>query len=229
MFESTKGALMNGRIAAIIFSLSLCLPATIFAQPTTAPTTQVSADSTTPKGTLMVLNHATAAGDSATVRKLMQVATTQESRVAEALLSRTDAFSKFRQAAVKAFGADGAAKLTGNENDAAAADQAIAKADVTVDHDKAVVQMDGQAVNLVKVDGDWKLSLAGLTAGLAPADVDRMLDQMQVFVAVMSQTTDEVSQGKYKSPDEVNDAIRAKLATAMMQKEQAATQPTTAP
>jgi hypothetical protein len=218
---------MNGRIAAMIFAIAFCLPATIFAQPTTAPTTQVIADPTTPKGTLTLLNRATANGDTGTVRKLMHVATTQESRVADALVNRTDAFSKFRQAAVKSFGADAAAKLTGNETDAAAADQAIAAADVTIQNDKAVVQMEGQAVNLVKIGGDWKLSLAGLTAGLAPADVDRMLAQMQMFVTVMSQTTDEVSQGKYKSPDEVNDAIRAKLATAMMQQEHATTQPAT--
>lgn len=214
------------RIAAIIILSGLFLSPKIYAQPATAPTTQVEADPTTPKGTLTLLNRATAKGDSEGVRKLMHVATTQESRVADALVNRTAAFAKFREAAVKSFGADAAAKLTGSDEESTAAEQAIQRANVSVDNDKAVVQMDGQPVNLVKIDGNWQLSLAGLTNGLAPADVDRMLDQMKQFVGIMSQTTDELSQGKYKSPDEVSDAMRARLAAAMMQ-QAPATQPTT--
>jgi hypothetical protein len=216
------------RIAVIIISLAIFSSTKIFAQPTTAPTTQAQADPTTPKGTLTLLNRATAVGDTASVRKLMHVATTQESRVADALVNRTAAFAKFRDAAVKSFGADAASKLTGDQAETDAAEQAIQHADVTIDKDKATVQMDGQPVNLVKVDGNWQLSLAGLTAGLSPADVDKMLDQMSLFVSIMSQTTDELAKGKYKSPDEVNDAMRARLATAMMQA-QPTTQPTSAP
>ena len=212
------------RIAAIIISLVIFSSTPTFAQPTTAPTTQ--ADATTPKGTLTLLNRATAKGDTDVVRKLMHVATTQESRVADALVNRTAAFAKFRDAAVKSFGADAAAKLTGSQEETSAAEEAIQHADVTIDNDKAVVQMDGQPVNLVKIDGNWQLSLAGLTAGLSAADVDRMLNQMGLFVTVMSQTTDELSQGKYKSPDEVNEAMRTKLAAAMMQQQgQPSTQP----
>jgi hypothetical protein len=217
------------RIAAIVILISIGFSASTFAQPATAPTTQTQADPTTPKGTLTLLNRATAKGDTETVRKLMHVATTQESRVADALVNRTAAFSKFRDAAVKSFGAEVAAKLTGNEAETNAAEQAIQRADVTINNDKAVVQMDGQPVNLVKVDGNWQLSLADLTAGLQPAEVDKMLNQMKTFVSIMSQTTDELGQGKYKSPDEVNDAMRARLATAMMQQEQSATQPTSQP
>ena len=199
---------MKVRLGVIVAMLGMMLPSVIFAQPATAPTTQET-DSTTPRGTLTLLNRATANGDTASVRKLMNASTTQESRIADALVMRTDAFTKFRQAAVKSFGAEAASKLTGTEEETAAAEKAIQSADVKIDNDKAIVQMENQPVNLVKVEGMWKLSLAGLAAGMAPADVDKMLEQMKTLASVMVQTSDEVSQGKYKSPDEVNDAVRA--------------------
>jgi hypothetical protein len=219
------------RVAVVIIAMGILLQGKTFAQPTTAPATQeVAADSTTPKGTLTLLNRATASGDSASVRKLMHASTTQESRIADALVARTEAYTKFRQAAVKSFGEDAASKLTGTKEETAAAEQAIARADVKIDDDKAMVQMGPQPVNLVKIDGVWKLSLAGLAEGLAPGDVDKMLDQMKILSSVMTQTSDEVTAGKYKSPDEVNDAVRGKLASAMLQAEApATTQPTTAP
>ncbi|HMB94956.1 MAG TPA: hypothetical protein VKK61_02850 [Tepidisphaeraceae bacterium] len=215
------------QFAALVFAIVIASSTAAFAQPTTAPTSQ-PADSTTPQGTLKLLNRATAGGDGATIRKLMFVSTTQESRVADTLVNRTQTYAKFRAAAVKTFGEAGAAKVAGDD-EKDNADAAIDQAEVKIDGDKAIVQMQGQPVNLLKVDGIWKLSLAGLTEGLPATEVDKMLDQMKMFIAVMSQTTDEVNQGKYKSADEVNDAIRAKLATVMMQAQEAATQPTTAP
>src|SRR5450432_2931408 len=178
---------MTVRFAALVAMFGFILPTAIFAQPTSAPTTQET-DSTTPKGTLTLLNRATSNGDTASVRKLMHASTTQESRIADALVMRTEAYTKFKQAAVKSFGQEAASKLTGSEEETAAAEKAIQNADVKIDNDKAVVQMEGQPVNLVKVDGMWKLSLSGLASGLPPADVDKMLEQMKTLATVMTQT-----------------------------------------
>ncbi len=223
---------------AVAVMLSGCwLASGVLAQePTTAPTSApasqevVVADSSTPKGTLKLLSQATESGDTAQVRDLMVADTPQEQKLAEVLMERTAIYAKFRQAAAKAFGDAAADQLTGHSPaEAAAAEQRIVQADVKMEGDKASLEMEGQPVNLVRVDGKWKLSMGNLTSGMEAGDVDQRMQQIKMLSEVVVQTTDELNQGKYKTADEVNDAIRSKLASAMLKTAESATQPATAP
>jgi hypothetical protein len=86
-------------------------------------------------------------------------------------------------------------------------------------------------VQLVKVDGKWKLPVGKLTEGMQPEDVNRRLTEFKTLSSVVSDVTSEVGTGKYKTADEVSDALRGKLATAMLaaQSAEGAAQPATKP
>lgn len=214
--------------------------------PATAPASQpaAAADPTTPKGTLTMLSRATQSGDSASVRELFHASNPQQEKMIDLMLERTSAFAKFRQALVAKFGEEAAMQLTGNSAaDEAAAEVRINQAVVSIDADKAVVQMKAEMpgepqpdpVQMVKVDGKWKLPMAVLTEGMAAADIDANLRKVKMLSDVVISTTSEVTGGKFKTADEVNDAIRGKLASAMLAEAAAAegkapaTMPTTGP
>lgn len=216
------------------------------AAPATAPASQpaAAADSSTPKGTLTLLSRATQSGDSSTVKDLFHSTTPQQQKMVDLMLERTEVFAKFRQALAKAFGEDAATQLTGSSPaDEAVAEGRINQAMVKIDADKASVQMksetpgdpDPDAVQMVKVDGKWKLPMSALTEGMGAADVESGLRKIKMLSEVVTQTTNEVTSGKFKTAEEVNDAIRGKLASAMLADAAAAagnapaTQPTTAP
>jgi len=225
-------------IVVVLLTL-MSIPAALLAQeapaaPATMPAagaaTQpaVPADSTTPKGTLTLLSRATESGDTSAVRGLLNVTNPTEQKLADVLMQRTEVYAAFRKAAVKSFGEDAANQLTGNTAaDAAESESRIQQADVKIDNNKATAAMEGQPVNLIKVGDKWKLSLETLTAEMPAGDVDQKLQQIKMLSDVVKQTTGEINQGKFKSPEEVNDAIRAKLASVMLQAP--ATGPATAP
>lgn len=222
----------TGPLAMLLVALCglLLMIGTSRAQPTTAPTTQMAADPTTPKGTLTLLARATASGDSASVRSLLHVTTPQEEKLADILMDRNDVNVKFKAAATKAFGEEVANQIAPNAVDE---EQRIERAEVKIDEDKATVKLDEESdpVSLVKVDGKWKLTLAALTAGIPAAEIDVRLDQMNMLSSVVKEATTELNEGKYKTPDELGDAIRGKLTERVLkqQAEAAATQPATQP
>lgn len=216
------------------------------AAPSTAPASQpaAAADSTTPKGTLTMLSRATQSGDSASVRDLFHASNPQQEKMIELMLERTSVFAKFRQALVAKFGEEAAMQLTGNSAaDEAAAEVRINQAVVKIDGEKAAVQMKAEMpgeqepdpVQMVKVDGKWKLPMAVLTEGMPAADIESNLRKVKMLSDVVISTTTEVTGGKFKTAEEVNDAIRGKLASAMLAEAAAAesktpaTMPTTGP
>jgi hypothetical protein len=198
----------------------------------------VVADPTTPKGSLTMLSRAAQSGDSSGVRDLFYSTTPDQKKIADTLLDRTEVYAKFRMAIVKAFDEKAAEQLTGiREGDDAAAEQRIAQADVKTDSDKATVTMKPEGpgapeeppIQMVRVDGKWKLPMAAMTEGMAAGDVDERISQIKLLSVVVTQLTGEVSQNKYKTVDEVADALRGKLASAMLSAAGATTKPATAP
>jgi hypothetical protein len=200
--------------------------------PATAPTSRpdIPADPSTPQGTLKLLSQATESGDTSKVRDLMAATSPQEQKLTEVLMERTAVYARFRQSAVKAFGQPAADQLTGHDpRQDADNEQRINQADVKIDGDNASLEMDGQPVNLVRVEGKWRLSLGNLTAGMSPAEIEQRMREIKMLSDVVSQTMDQIDQGQYKAADEVNEAIRNKLASAMLKSVEATTQPTTNP
>jgi hypothetical protein len=196
------------------------------APPTTAPATRpaavdgppVAADSTTPQGTLMVLSRAAASGETTDARELFHTANARQSQVADAMLEKTRTDASFRKTVVNALGEEAAKKIVGDAAaDAAESESRIRAAEVKIQGSKATVDMGDRPVTLVQVDGKWKVPVADLVEGMSEADVDQTTTQVKIWSTVVKQVTDEVNGGKYKTADEVQDALMGKLATAQLQ------------
>lgn len=201
--------------------------------PTTAPTSMpatepVVADSTTPKGTLLVLSRATAAGDTKTVANLLAVDSEQDRKLADALMRRNIINVKFRNALSKSFGEEVATQMAGSASDD---EGRIASGAVDIKDDTATVHMgdNGEPVNLVKTPDGWKLSLKGLTGDMKPEQIDEQLAKMKVVVDAIDHVTDEITAAKYKSPDDVANALRNRLMAAATPTTAPAAAPTTQP
>jgi hypothetical protein len=202
-------------------------------QPTTAavttqpvdPANDIAPEPSTPKGTLLLVSRALAAGDTGTARQLIHAVTPQDQKLLDLLMSRTQANANFRRAAADAFGAEAASQLAADPAaELAQSEQRIRQANVDIDGDRATVQMDNNRIELLRQQGQWKLAMSNLTAGMDAADVERHMRLMQVFRDVVVQTTEELTAGNYKTVEQVSDAIRSKLASEMLK---ASTAPTT--
>jgi len=189
------------------------------------PATDIAAEPSTPKGTLLLVSRALAVGDTATARQLIHAVTPQDQQLLDLLMSRTQANANFRRAAAAAFGAEAASQLAADPAaELAQSEQRIRQANVALDGDMATVQMDNNRIELLRQQGQWKLAMSNLTAGMDAADVERHMRLMQVFRDVVVQTTEELTAGEYKTVEQVSDAIRGKLASEMLR---ASTAPTT--
>ncbi|HWP41292.1 MAG TPA: hypothetical protein VNL70_10240 [Tepidisphaeraceae bacterium] len=190
------------------------------------PADDIAPEPSTPKGTLLLVSRALAVGDTATARQLIHAVTPQDQKLLDLLMSRTQANANFRRAAADAFGAEAASQLAADPAaELAQSEQRIRQADVAIDGDQATVQMDNNRIELLRQQGQWKLAMSNLTAGMDAADVERHMRLMQVFRDVVVQTTQELTAGEYKTVEQVSDAIRSKLASEMLK---ASTAPTTA-
>jgi hypothetical protein len=183
---------------------------------------QEAADPTTPKGMLVMLARATQAGDSAAIRNLFHYDSPLEQKLVEAIAEHVEARTKIRNAAVKAFGQEVADQIASNTID----EDRIRTAEVKVEGDKATVRIpnDPQILSLVKVDGQWKMSVSPMTKGRSKDEVEQQLEQMKILAGIVRETAGELEQGKYTTPQQLDDAIRGKRARAMAPKPSPTTQ-----
>src|SRR5439155_1793562 len=116
--RASTGDPMSSRLLAICL-LTLALTSLVTAQPssTTAPATtqaSVKADQSTPRGALKSLTVAMNNGDAAGIKSVFSPTGDVENKMVDAVVNQQQALMKFRDAAVTAFGADEARKLTGD-------------------------------------------------------------------------------------------------------------------
>lgn len=193
-----------------------------------APVKTVAADQTTPQGTLILLTRAMQSGNAQSAVPLLHSINANESALAGLLVQSIDVNLKFKNAVAKAYG-DGVAEMfVGGAADADAAEKRISAAKVTIDGQAATIQPDenSEPVKLIQVDGIWKLSMAAIGSG----EISQTVKELKLRLDVLSAISDDVNAGKFKSPQEMSDAIRGRMAAAALQAASAATsQPATAP
>jgi hypothetical protein len=219
--QTSKGAWSFRRFLRLqlfwsLFVVSWNLPAHGQA-PATAP-----ADQSTPQGALVLLARATQAGDIDGLVRLFHTTDATQKRYVETLAQQANAMAGYNQAVVKAFGQDVADKIANNSID----EERLRSAKAKIDGDKAVAQIGAgiEPYELVRVDGAWRVSPAQLTRGKTPAMVQQDLDQMKQLSDVLKEVSQELLNGKYKTPEQLDDAIRGKRLRAM-----SGGAPTTAP
>jgi hypothetical protein len=176
--------------------------------PATAP-----ADPSTPQGALVIIARATQAGDADSLRKGFHVTTPDEQKYLDAVAEQAAAMAAIREATVKAFGQEAADRISQNTID----EDRIRAAKATVEGDKATVQVadSPEPYFLVRVGGVWKLSLAKLAAGKNQQIMQQQLDQMKQMSGVMREAAKELGEGKYATPEQLVDGVRAKMIRAM--------------
>jgi hypothetical protein len=206
---------------------TLVIPAALGAAPppppstgsTSAPATTSpavpNADQTTPRGALRLLSEAMDAGEGAKMRQVLQGVSPDEQKMIDALVSYREAIAKFGKSAVTAFGAEDAKKLTGDTIARQSESlTALANLPEKVDGDHAVVGPDTEPqeqIHLERVNGQWKVLVGKLIGQVQPAEAKRVLDDMAARTRVFNDTSRELDDNRYKSPEEAGQALQMKM------------------
>jgi hypothetical protein len=208
------------------------------AAPSTTPTSAPAApvipiNTTSPRGTMKVLSQAMEAGDSAAIKKVMHASNPAEEKMVDAMSGQAEAIGKLKSASVAKFGAQEAKKLVGDT--AAQLAQAMLMFDAAgekIEGNNATVSPQGdpqQAIHLVKVGNDWKLSVADMARQVPAGQIDRALADMNLQAKILSEIADGISKGQYKTPEEAGKDLQQKLIRAAMEQAATATAPSSGP
>jgi hypothetical protein len=216
---------------------ALCVASSAFSQPTstTAPATtqaSVATDQTTPRGALKVLTVAMNKGDATTIKSVFAPSSPLEDKMVAAVLGQQSAMMNFHNAAVKAFGEADAKKLPPGDVDAAVAESlsALDKFPEAVTGDTATVGEGEQVLHLKKQGEKWTLPVSSLAPQITAENVDQQLAAMGEQSKVLTDMTEDMNAGKYKTADDAGKALQLKAMQQMMSHQGgAATQPSTAP
>src|SRR5438874_1414135 len=164
--------------------LTFSLTTFVMAQPatSTAPATtqaSVKADQSTPRGALKSLTVAMNKGDAMGIKSVFSPNGDVENKMVDAVVNQQKALMKFRDAAITAFGADEARKLTG-DLDAAQAESLAALDQVPekITGDEATVGDGDQLVHLKKQGEKWTLPVNTLAPQINAQTVDQELSQV---------------------------------------------------
>jgi hypothetical protein len=209
-------------------------PAAATAAPATKPTTAAAAaaipkDQSTPKGALRVLADSMEAGDAQRIRGVLHASNAAEQKMAEGMVDLATALAELKTNAIGAFGKQGAMPLTDDtEAMAAAGLERLVAATETVDPsgDRATVTLPdaGEApAVVVKVEGQWRFPVAELARGSSEAEVKDGIELAAGQAKVMREVAAEVKQGKYKTADEVRQALDQRVMQFVTARQAAAT------
>ena len=161
------------------------------------------------------------------MKQLFLATTPAESRMIEADAEMAAALARLREAAVKAYGAQGANIITG-ETDASAVESAsrIDAADVVITGDVATVTYRDQKNSpwvLKKVDGHWRIPVAQMGKPMDPASLDQRLSDLAAQRHVVDEMAEQIRQRKFTTPEQAREIWRTRILQA------ATSQPATRP
>jgi hypothetical protein len=142
----------------------------------------------------------------------------------KAIAEMANSLSRMRQAAIAAFGIEGARGLAGNPGALADGLAQVDAAEEKVMGNSATLQMGdtnapgGGALKVTRVGAEWRVPMAELSKGRDPKEIEANLEQAQIQKDVVEDIATELSAGKFKSADEAMEAWKAKMMQAAMQK-----------
>ncbi len=180
-------------------------------RPTSAPA--VKEDQTTPVGALMVFMRAMQSGDVNRIRPLLSAATPDENIVAQLITNTAQANGEFRRTIIPLFGEEVADIYTGGTAEMEATVQAISQVSAKVEGDAATIDLGPgtEPMKLVKVGPSWLLKVENKD----PSRLAKELEMARSDLRILTELTNDLREGKYKTPLELRDARRAKQAAAM--------------
>jgi hypothetical protein len=174
-------------------------------------------EQSTPKETLKAFARATREADRQKLRACLHAADGNEARMADAMVDATTALARLRLAAIGKFGEARSRELNGgvpSEDEIRLMDAAAEK----IDGDRATVTMKNGPrsgeMQLVRIDGVWKIAVGQGTAGKAPELIDAEITSLQKTAGVVGEVADEVAAGKYKTAREAAESLAVKAQRA---------------
>jgi hypothetical protein len=186
----------------------------------------VSADQTSPRGTVKMLTEAMEKGSPEEIGKLLHTEKPIEKRVADSMIEMASVISTLRQTSIKRFGQEAETEFKEDPT-------RIDKASETVEGDMARVSYPdtpvAAAIVLKQVDGQWVLPVSELVRDVPQEYLEELLVQRQVEIRLIREISEELAQGKYNSVQETMDSLQGRIQRAVMQQSPPATQPSTQP
>ena len=127
---------------------------------------------------------------------------------------------RLRDAAVAKFGEAGAKQFNGNIPDESHLGR-IDAATEQVDSDNATVVVQGadgkpQSMFLVRVDGQWKISVTKGLGATKPDQMESKLSTLTMTSKILSEVASGIESGEYKSADEAAGAVKQKVTHAFL-------------
>lgn len=179
-------------------------------QPTTGP-----AGASTPLGALRVLNLGLRDGDAKAIEAVLLATTPQEQRMVKAQAGYAASLARLHQAALAAFGEDGARTVTSDlEAESAQGLAAIDKAEVTIKLDDATVQYPGAQdppLRLKRVGGFWKIALWPLGQEANPRTVDQRVSDLDQLTREAALLGADIAKAKFPDAEKAAQAWRNRV------------------
>jgi hypothetical protein len=184
----------------------------------TQPTTVPVADLSTPRSALRALNKAMREGDVETIKRVFLVRSPAQERMVDADAQMAAALAALREAAVKAFGEEGAKTITGDS--AAGTAQSTARIDsaqIAIQGDTATItypdEKDSPFV-LKRVNLEWKVPVSQLNKPLEPAALEQRLEDLAVQRNVVHEITRGIRGGAFSNAEQAREAWQSRILQA---------------
>ena len=160
-------------------------------------------DLSSPKSALKALSAALHNGDRAAALAIIYSANSQDAQIAAVTVDLAEATAALREAALKAFGKDGAAALVPDAAGASEAVKRIDSATETYSADRKTVTLRAADSNapiaqMVQINGNWCLPISDLAKDLE-GDVEQNLRQAAAQIKAVREIAAQVSAGKFKT------------------------------
>jgi RNA polymerase sigma factor (sigma-70 family) len=169
---------------------------------------KLTADRTTPKGTMLVMINALEKGDANAYIESFVFKTDEEVKLKPALEALVAASARFNRAMSDKFGAEAARSELPNMPLMLPAD-IIDSAQQNIQGDSATVSISaggksGRPIQFTKVNGEWKMAADGFVH-LSPAVMNDIYGRI---IQALNQTTPEIPQGKFQTAMEAVDKMK---------------------
>jgi hypothetical protein len=196
----------------------------------TAPTS-APVDQTTPKGALKFLARALEAGDRKMLLDVLDAASPNERKIAEATAGLAEATAELRRASIQTFGETASGALGVNMS---AVSEAMTRVDAsieTITGDKATVTSTEDPTDsliLVQRDRKWRVpmsQIAGPAGVVNDADLEKNLHDSAEHAKLLKRLAGEVSAGKFKTAIEARQELDKRIIQSAMPQGAAATMP----
>jgi hypothetical protein len=174
----------------------------------TAPLLAQSVHPGTPKDALLAQDAAAQAGDLEADARFYYAADGHQRDLLKLIAQGDVALAKLQSAVAKQFGKDLGLEVVHAAGTVVADD--VKAATEKVDGDKATVTFknDATPLHMVKIDGEWKVSLPDMLGEATPPQLEKLGRKFTEFTAGIDKLTDLVAHNKFRSGRGVCDRVQ---------------------